>query len=79
VPIKVTYDNATGAFDTVQDLGQFGIFKTRMTVKDGLIATSTTIADKTKKTVSIQYGNLTNDQLAILKQAVDNLPASQKS
>lgn len=78
VPIKVTYDNATGAFDTVQDLGQFGIFKTRMTVKDGLLATSTNIADKTKKTVSIQYGNLTNDQLAILKQAVDNLPASQK-
>ena len=76
--ISVTFDPATGAYVTKQDLGQFGVFKTRMTVKDGLIDSALNLADKKAKVVTVQYGNLTNDQLAILKKSVDDLMASQK-
>lgn len=76
--ITVTFDPATGSYDTRQDLGQFGIFKTRMTVKDGLIVSALNLANKKSKVVTVQYGNLTNDQLAILKKAVDDFQASQK-
>lgn len=76
--ITVTFDPATGSYDTRQDLGQFGVFKTRMTVKDGLIVSALNLADKKSKVVNVQYGNLTNDQLAILKKAVDDFQASQK-
>jgi len=76
--IDVTYDSATGSFDTKQDLGSFGVFSSRMTVKDGLIVSALNLKDKAAKVVTVQYGNLTNDQLAILKKAVDDYLASQK-
>ena len=50
--ITVTFDPATGSYDTRQDLGQFGIFKTRMTVKDGLIVSAQNLADKKSKVVT---------------------------
>ena len=70
-PSSIKVDYVDGAYETTEDLGEFGISHIRYSVADGRFAATETldVANADKRTIS--YGNLTEAHWKILKTAVD--------
>jgi predicted DNA binding protein len=75
--IEASFDEASATYTITSDLGEFGVNHYRYSIKDGHIATSENLDDPTRGLRTVQYGNLTEDQMAILKTAVDQYLATQ--
>jgi hypothetical protein len=74
--IDVTFDAADSTFTTFEDFGDSGSANYKYTVDDGKLATATNLDPKNSSVTQIRYGNLTDDDLAILKTAVDKYLAT---
>ena len=74
--IDVTFDAADSTFITFEDFGDSGSANYKYTVADGKLDTATNLDPKNPMVTQIKYGNLTADDLAILKTAVDEYLAT---
>jgi len=74
--IDVTFDPTDSSFIATQDLGDLGVSSRRFSVENGMIATATNLAPNGAGVVNLKYGNLSNDDLGILKTAVDRYVAT---
>jgi hypothetical protein len=75
--IDVVFNTTDSSFTATQDLGEFGISNIKYTVANGLIATSTNLDPKHPATVTVRYGNITEDDRKIIITAVDEFLAAQ--
>ena len=76
--IDVTFEPADESFTARQDLGDLGVSEHRFTVENGMIATATNLDPNGAGPVSLKYGNLATEDLAIIKTAVDRYLATIK-
>lgn len=73
--IKVSFAN--GAYETFEDLGEFGMSRILYDVKDGLFVATQKLESPDADKRKIKYGQLTDSELSILQTAVDRYLANQ--
>jgi len=73
--LEVSFNPATGSYETFQDLGEFGPLRISYEIDGGKISTVSILSspDVEKRTVS--YGGLAESELMILKTAADRFLA----
>lgn len=69
--IEVTFDPADSTFTTFEDFGDLGTSNYKYAVRDGKLFTATNLDPEHENTVTIQYGNITENDRNILVTAVD--------
>ncbi len=74
--IDVSFDATDSTYTTFEDFGDSGSAHFKFSISDGKLATATNLDPKNSSVTEIRYGNLTPDDLAILKTAVDQYLAT---
>jgi hypothetical protein len=69
--IAVAFNSTTGAFETTQDFGEFGVVHLSYNTTDGLISKVETLSSNEANPRTIRYGNLQEIDWIILRTAVD--------
>jgi hypothetical protein len=75
--IAVTFDSSSGAFETKQDFGEFGVVHLSYNTIDGLISKVETLGPNEANPRTIRYGNLQETHWIILRTAVDRFLKSE--
>jgi hypothetical protein len=74
--IDVTFDATDSTFTTFEDFGESGSSNFKYTILDGKFHTSENLDPANPILTTMKYGNLTEEDLAILKTAVDQYLAT---
>ncbi len=74
--IDVTFDASDSTYTTFEDFGDSGSAHFKYSIDEGKLATATNLDPKNPSVTEIRYGNLTAEDLAILKTAVDHYLAT---
>lgn len=69
--IAVTFNSNTGAFETTQDFGEFGVVHLSYNTTDGFISKVETLSSNEVNPRTIRYGDLQETDWIILRTAVD--------
>ena len=75
--IAVTFNSSTGAFETKQEFGEFGVVHLSYTTIEGLISTVENLSSNEANPRTIRYGNLQETDWIILRTAVDRFLESE--
>lgn len=75
--IAVTFNSSTGAFETTQDFGEFGVVHLSYNTTDGLISRVETLSSNEANPRTIRYGNLQETDWIVLRTAVDRFLESE--
>jgi hypothetical protein len=73
--IEVTFDEDDATYTTFEDFGEYGTSNYKFTVVDGKFATAENLDPKNERLITIRYGNLTEDDRAVVKTAVEEFLA----
>jgi hypothetical protein len=69
--LEVTFNSDLQQYETFQDLGEFGDSHLRYGITDGKISSVVDLNSETDSLRTIKYGNLTSEELEIIKTAAD--------
>ena len=70
-PIEVSFDPTDSTFTTFEDFGDLGTSNYKYSVKDGKLFTATNLDPQRQMKVTIEYGNISENDRNILVTAVD--------
>jgi hypothetical protein len=75
--IEVAFNSKDSTFETIEDLGEFGINRLRYSVENGLLSEIEILDAAVSDVRSIRYGNLSDEHWQILRTAVDRYLADE--